>query len=90
MRDENWFTEYVRPFPGTDLTAVLTFSGSFMPEQRVPCATGVLELRHDGGRRAVPLAEVPPVLLAECYADYRAVAALGSYDPDWRERIRLW
>ena len=38
----------------------------------------------------MPLAEVPPVLLAECYADYRAVAALGSYDPDWRERIRLW
>ena len=61
-----------------------------MPEQRVPCATGVLELRRGGGRRAVPLAEVPPVLLAECCADYRAVAALGSYDPDWRERVRLW
>ncbi|WP_273116790.1 hypothetical protein [Actinomyces dentalis] len=87
MRDENWFTEYVRPFPGANLTAVLTFSGSFMPEQRVPCATGVLELRRDGGHRAVSLAEAPPVLLAECRADY---AALGPYDPDWRERIRLW
>jgi hypothetical protein len=30
---------------------------------------------------------VPPVLLAEYYADY---TALGPYDPDWRERIRLW
>ena len=87
MRDENWFTEYVRPFPGANLTAVLTFSGSFMPEKRVPCATGVLELRRDGGHRAVSLAEAPPVLLAECRADY---AALGPYDPDWRERIRLW
>jgi hypothetical protein len=58
-----------------------------MPEQRVPCATGVLELRRDGGHRAVSLAEAPPVLLAECRADY---AALGPYDPDWRERIRLW
>ena len=87
IRDENWFTEYVRTFPGADLTVVLTFSGSFMPEKRVPCATGVLELRRDGGHRAVSLAEVPPVLLAEYYADY---APLGHYDPDWRERIRLW
>ena len=87
MRDENWFTEYVRPFPGANLTAVLTFSGMKLPEQRVPCATGVLELRRDGGHRAVSLAEAPPVLLAECRADY---AALGPYDPDWRERIRLW
>jgi len=90
MRDENWFTEYVRPFAEADLTAVLTFSGAFMPEQRVPCATGVLELRRGEGRRAVPLAEVPPVLLAECYADYRAVAALGPYAPDWWERVKLW
>ena len=87
IRDENWFTEYVRPFAEADLTAVLTFSGALMPEQRFPCATGVLELRRGEGHRAVPLAEVPPVLLAECYADY---AALGPYDPDWRERIRLW
>ena len=90
MRDENWFTEYVRPFAEADLTAVLTFSGALMPEQRVPCATGVLELRRGEGRRAVPLAEVPPVLLAECYADYRAVAALGPYAPDWWERVKLW
>ena len=90
MRDENWFTEYVRTFPGADLTAVLTFSGSFMPEKRVPCATGVLELRRDGGHRAVSLAEVPPVLLAECGADYAALADLGPYDPDWRKNVTAW
>ena len=41
-------------------------------------------------QRLIPLTEVPPVLLAECYADYRAVAALGPYAPDWWERVKLW
>ena len=34
----------------------------------------------------VPLTEVPPVLLAECRADYEVLAALGPYDPDWKKK----
>lgn len=34
------------------------------------------------------LQEVPPVLLAEAYADYAAFATLGPYDPDYLDKTR--
>ena len=43
-----------------------------------------MELGGNGlrrGRRDVPLAQVPPVLLAECYADYRAVTDVAGEAP---------
>ena len=46
------------------------------------------ELRRGTGRRLVALDKVPTPLLAECYADYAALAALGAYDPDWEDRTR--
>ena len=45
------------------------------------CATTSLSFSRRGC--PVPLDRVPPVLLAECRADYAALAALGPYDPDW-------
>ena len=41
-----------------------------------------LEVRR--GRAPVVLGRVPPVLLAECCADFAALAALGRPDPHWR------
>lgn len=32
---------------------------------------------------------MPAVPLAECYADYPAVAALDAYDPAWREAFSI-
>jgi hypothetical protein len=32
------------------------------------------------------LADVPPVLLSECWNDYRAMAAKAAYDPDWEKK----
>jgi hypothetical protein len=32
---------------------------------------------------------VPGVLLAECYGDYAAMAALGPFDPDWEQKASL-
>ena len=58
-----------------------------MPEENIPCATTGLSFKR-GDR--VPLSEVPPVLLAECYADYRALAALGPYDSDWEKNASPW
>ena len=34
-------------------------------------------------------AAVPPVMLAECWADYHAVAAKAVFDPEW-EKISPW
>ena len=88
--DGGWFTEYLRTIPAAGLTVVLTFTGAFVSWGNNPCATDSLELRRGTGRRLVALDEVPTPLLAECYADYAALAALGAYDPDWENRTRLF
>ena len=66
------------------LSAVLGFIGSWVPEDKIPCATKGLSFTRRGC--PVSLIEVPPVLLAECRADYEALAALGPYDPDWKKK----
>ena len=76
-----FFDTYVKDFAALNLTAVLGFTGACLPEEKIPCATTGLSFTRRG--RPVPLDRVPPVLLAECRADYEALAALGPYDPDW-------
>ena len=41
------------------------------------------------GRGTARIADLPPVLVAEAYRDYVAVAEAGSFDPDW-ERKSQW
>lgn len=67
---------------------MLEFTGSYVPEENFACATTALSFR--GARhRAVRLADVPDVLLAECYADYAALAALGPFDPQWEKKAGI-
>jgi hypothetical protein len=82
--DGGWFSEYVKPFAAADLTAVLSFTGSYLPEENISCATEALYFTRRN--RPLPLADVPGVLLAETYADYAALAALGPYDPDYAQK----
>ncbi len=84
VMDAGFFDAYVKDFAALGLTAVLGFTGSWVPEDKIPCATKGLSFTRRG--RPVPLTEVPPVLLAECRADYEALAALGPYDPDWKKK----
>ena len=79
--DAGTFDAYVKDFAALGLTAVLGFTGSWVPEDKMVCATTSLTFTRRGC--PVPLDRVPPVLLAECRADYAALAALGPYDPDW-------
>ena len=76
-----FFDAYVKDFAALGLTAVLGFTGACLPEENISCATTSLSFTRRGC--PVPLDRVPPVLLAECRADYAALAALGPYDPDW-------
>ena len=85
VMDAGFFDAYVKDFAALDLTAVLGFTGACLPEENVSCATTGLSFTH-GGHYEVPLTGVPPVLLAECRADYAALAALGPYDPDWKKK----
>lgn len=85
--DGGWFLEYRKPFSGSGLVAVVSFTGSMLPEENIACATESLSFVR--GARGIPLGEVPPILLAECYADYVALAALGPYDPDYEKHTGL-
>ena len=84
VMDAGFFDAYVKDFAALGLTAVLGFTGACLPEEKIPCATTSLSFTRRGC--PVPLDRVPPVLLAECRADYAALAALGPYDPDWKKK----
>lgn len=83
------FTSYRKELGGME--AVIGFSGSALPEQLHPAALTTLHFhRLEGPRRYRPvaLAQVPPVLLAEAYADYlEAAAACDGHDKDWRRKL---
>lgn len=82
-----WFTGYTKGFSSAGLVAMIEFTGANVPEENMPCATESLYLlRGEQSEQKVPLREVPPVMLAECYADYAAFAALGPFDPDYWKR----
>lgn len=86
------FTTYSRSVAGLDLTVVLEFSGNTLPEEDRTVALAALRFERADRRRrtsVVPLGEVPPVLLAEAYADLTHVAAGGTgFDPDWRSKVQ--
>jgi HEAT repeat protein len=94
--DGGCFFVYRKPFPSLGVQAVLSFTGSMLPEQDVAAALEALYFTSIKGDREaesswqpskLPLGKVPPVLLSECYNDVRQIAAEGSgYDPKWRDK----
>ncbi|MDR1151668.1 MAG: DUF4132 domain-containing protein, partial [Bifidobacteriaceae bacterium] len=80
--DGGQFTEYHKEMTAAGITVRLGFTGSFVPEARLPAAMTQLTFT-DTGWRTIRLAQVPQILLAEAYADYVYVAEAGSFDPEW-------
>lgn len=89
--DGGVFTEYHKDFISAGLRAVIEFSGSSLPEELMTAALKTLQfypLPRSWRDEAVPLADVPSVLLAETYADYLAVSkACGGYDAQWESKM---
>ena len=89
--DGGVFTEYHKDFPSAGLRAQIEFSGSGLPEEQMAAALKTLafyRLPQSWRDEAVPLVDVPPVLLAEAYADYHAVArSTGGYDAQWESKM---
>lgn len=94
--DGGVFMEYTRDFASVGLQVRIEFSGSALPEENMPAALKTLGFvrigtargfgTHPGG--SVALGKVPPVLLAEAYGDYHAVAAAcQGFDPDWERKM---
>lgn len=72
-------------------TQVIYFSGSYFPEENMPAVLYRLSFSKVKGRSwnssDMQLKDVPPILFAECYADYLAVAAAcRGFDPEWQKK----
>ena len=90
--DGGFFYCYTKDYASVGVRVVIEFSGNTLPEENVPAALTVLKFEDARANRwsdcALPLAGVPPVLLAEAYADYLAVAeACAGFDPAWEEKM---
>jgi hypothetical protein len=90
--DGGFFYEYKKDYASASLSVIMEFSGNALPEENLPAALKTLTFRSMDGQRygyvPVALDKVPPVLLAEAYGDYHAVAAAcAGYDPDWEKKL---
>lgn len=89
MRDGGGCNEYEKKFASHGITATIFHTGSYAVEENNPVALKELRFAKQGHRGTYRLRDVPPVMLAECWADYHAVAAKGAFDPDW-EKVAPW
>lgn len=81
--DGGRFDSYEKPFGSLRLSAVIEFSGSYLPEEDIPAVLYGLSFNRS-------LAKIPSVLLAECFADYQALAnKTQGFDEDWSKKT-LW
>lgn len=89
--DGGFFDHYFKDFSSLGLRVRMGFTGNCLPEENVPAALTQLSYEKIGRRwssgDALPLSAIPPVLLAETYADYHAAAdACGGFDPQWEKK----
>lgn len=91
IEDAGSFDRYTKPFKQLGIHVQIVFSGSYVPEENIPAVLFELEFDKLGSRswssNSLPLSDVPPILLAESYADYLKVAdACTGFDPEWEKK----
>ena len=89
MRDGGGCNEYTKSFASHGITATIFHTGSYAIDENNRVALKELRFSREGNRGPYRLREVPPVMLAECWADYQAVAAKGAFEPEW-EKVAPW
>nr|WP_315208452.1 DUF4132 domain-containing protein [uncultured Albidiferax sp.] len=90
--DGGFFYQYTKTYGSVGVRVVLEFSGNCLPEENVAAALKTLHFENSNAHRwsgePLKLQDVPPVLLAEAYADYHAVAAVcAGFDADWEKKM---
>ncbi|QHO77325.1 hypothetical protein ACH79_36490 [Bradyrhizobium sp. CCBAU 051011] len=92
--DGGWFTQYIKPFGGIAINAVIEFTGSPLPEENraVALVAAKFVRARKGARSAygvqIALNEVPSVLLSEVWNDLHQIAGAGSgFAEDWRNKV---
>ena len=91
IEDAGSFDRYTKSFKQLGIDVQIVFSGSYVPEENIPAVLYELEFDKLGSRswnsNSLLLSEVPPILLAESYADYLKVAdACNGFDPEWQKK----
>ncbi|MTC28165.1 DUF4132 domain-containing protein [Providencia alcalifaciens] len=89
--DGGSFCHYFKYFSSLDCYVYMEFSGSYVPEENIPAVLYSLSFdraqKSSWDRGYVELKNVPPILLAESYADYLKVAdACAGFDPEWEKK----
>lgn len=87
--DGGWFYRYEKRFPTLGLEALIEFTGNGLPETNRTVALMALGFHRQAGgsSRALPLSQVPAILLSECFNDLRLIAADGpGFDAEWRKK----
>ncbi|MHA7134207.1 DUF4132 domain-containing protein [Oerskovia turbata] len=88
--DGGWFSGYEKAYPSVGITAVIEFTGAFLPEENIAAAVTNLVFRRTtrgyGQSAEARLGDLPPVLVAESYRDYLTVAAGGGFDAEWEKK----
>lgn len=92
VEDAGFYNCYHKYFSGLDLSVIINFSGNCVPEENVTVA--LLELVFEKGRQSgfdrhqLAIKNIPPILLAESYAEYLKVAdACTGFSPDWEKKL---
>jgi hypothetical protein len=96
-QDGGWFFDYHKRFPTLGMEAIIEFTGNGLPEENRTVALTALHFDRVAGEgepgmggAKLPLGEVPPVLLSECWNDIRQIAAEGpGFDADWEKRTQM-
>ena len=86
------FYGYHKYFSSLNIYINIEFSGSMVPEENIPVVLYYLYFSNKKGLKdsAIALDKLPKVLLAEGYANYRAVAnASSGFDPNWEDKS-IW
>lgn len=89
--DGGSFSHYYKFFSSLNYYVNIGFSGSYVPEENIPAVLFDLSFEKNQqdywDRNNVELKDVPPILLAESYADYLKVAeACAGFDPEWEKK----
>lgn len=89
--DGGSFSHYYKHFSSLNCYVNIGFSGSFVPEENMPAVLFDLSFETNQkdywSRNNLQLQQVPPILLAESYADYlKVAAACAGFDPEWEKK----
>lgn len=92
-QDGGWFFTYEKICREVGLLVEIEFTGSPLPEESRLTALQSMSFRKLRGGRGgsqVVLADVPPILLAECWRDLHDIAAQGTgFDPEWQKKANV-